>query len=181
MRPAAVRRRRPTRASIAAIRAGQPRLPVEIDPRVPEPLQAIALKAMERDPALRYQSALDMAPTCSAISTAGRCWPVRRSTRRRSACRIAPHLQQIGEWLRLRLIYPHEAERLRSAYRALDARDDDWIVESRALSYSQIALYLGAFLLVCGSLFYFVAHRWYDAVERRRAAARWCSACRSPG
>ena len=51
------------------------------------------------------------------------------------------------------------------AYRALDARDDDWIVESRALSYTQIALYLGAFLLVCGSLFYFVAHRWYHAVE----------------
>ena len=45
---------------IAAIREGQPRLPVEIDPRVPEPLQAIALKAMERDPALRYQSALDL-------------------------------------------------------------------------------------------------------------------------
>ena len=79
--------------------------------------------------------------------------------------RVAPHLQQIGEWLRLRLIYPHEAERLRSAYRALDAREDDWIVESRALSYSQIALYLGAFLLVCGSLFYFAAHRWYDAVR----------------
>ena len=79
--------------------------------------------------------------------------------------RVAPHVQQIGEWLRLRLIYPHEAERLRSAYRALDAREDDWIVESRALSYSQIALYLGAFLLVCGSLFYFAAHRWYDAVR----------------
>ena len=108
------------------------------------------------------------APTCSAISTDGRCSPVRRSTPRRSACRVAPHLQQIGEWLRLRLIYPHEAERLRSAYRALDAREDDWIVESRALSYSQIALYLGAFLLVCGSLFYFVAHRWYDAVQGRR-------------
>ena len=42
---------------VDAIRAGRPRLPIEIDPRIPEPLQAIALKAMERDPALRYQSA----------------------------------------------------------------------------------------------------------------------------
>ena len=75
--------------------------------------------------------------------------------------------QQIAEWLRLRLLHPHEAERLRGAYRALDARDDDWIVESRALSYTQIALYLGAFLLVCGSLFYFVAARWYEHVARR--------------
>src|SRR4051812_38886608 len=32
---------------LAAIRLGAPRLPVEIDARVPEPLQAIALKAME--------------------------------------------------------------------------------------------------------------------------------------
>jgi hypothetical protein len=32
------------------------------------------------------------------------------------------------------------------------------------LSYTQIALYLGAFLLVAGSLFYFVASRWHHAV-----------------
>jgi len=78
---------------------------------------------------------------------------------------LRPHIDQIEEWLRLKLIYPHEAERLRAAYRQLDAREDDWIVESRTLSYSQIALYLGAFLLVCGSLFYFGAHRFYDAVK----------------
>src|SRR5205085_4972635 len=79
--------------------------------------------------------------------------------------RAASHLAEIGEWLRLRLIHPHEADRLHHAYRALDAPDDDWIGASRALTYPQIALYLGAFLLVCGSLFYFVADRWYGAVE----------------
>ena len=152
-------------AVIAAIREGQPRLPVEIDPRVPEPLQAIALKAMERDPADRYPSALDLGADLQRYLD-GRAVQARPSVYASTlGIRVAPHLEQVGEWLRLRLIYPHEAERLRSAYRALDARDDDWIVESRALSYSQIALYLGAFLLVCGSLFYFAAHRWYDAVR----------------
>ena len=34
-----------------------------------------------------------------------------------------------------------------------------------SLSYSQIALYLGAFFLFAGSLFYFAAHRFYDAVR----------------
>src|SRR6185503_11060672 len=43
------------------IRAGRPRLPVEIDPRVPEPLQAIALTAMDVAAGARYQTALDMA------------------------------------------------------------------------------------------------------------------------
>jgi hypothetical protein len=79
--------------------------------------------------------------------------------------RTGAHLQHVTEWLQLRLIHPHEADRLRRAYATLDARDEDWIVESRALSYTQISLYLGAFLLVCGSLFYFVANRWYHAVE----------------
>jgi hypothetical protein len=152
-------------AVVGAIRAGQPRLPVEIDPRVPEPLQAIALKAMERDPALRYQSARDLAEDLGRYVN-GRSVEARPSVYASTlGVRVTPHLQEIGEWLRVRLIYPHEAERLRSAYRALDLREDDWIVESRTLSYTQIALYLGAFLLVCGSLFYFAAHRWYDAVH----------------
>ena len=150
---------------VAAIRAGEPRLPVEIDPRVPEPLQAVALKAMERDPALRYQSARELGSDLQRYLD-GLPVHARPSVYASTlGMRVGPHVQQIGEWLRLKLIYPHEAERLHSAYRALDAREDDWIVESRALSYSQIALYLGAFLLVCGSLFYFAAHRWYDAVR----------------
>jgi hypothetical protein len=152
-------------ALVAQIGAGQPRLPVEIDPRVPEPLQAIALTAMEVDPARRYQTASDMAGDLRRFLD-GRAVLARPSVYATTlGARVAPHLDQLGDWLRLRLIYPHEAERLRAAYRALDAREDDWIVESRALSSSQIALYLGAFLLVCGSLFYFAADRWYGAIE----------------
>jgi serine/threonine protein kinase len=147
------------------IRAGRPALPVEIDPRIPEPLQAIALKAMERDPGLRYQTARDAALDLRRF-IAGRPVLARPSLYASTlGSRTAAHLQHISEWLHLRLIHPHEAERLRRAYGALDARDEDWIVESRSLSYTQIALYLGAFLLMCGSLFYFVANRWYHAVQ----------------
>ncbi len=150
---------------LASLGRSEPRLPIEIDPRVPEPLQAIALKAMERRPTDRYQSAREMAldlgrylddlpvlarPTIYA-STLG--------------TRVRPHIEQIDEWLRLKLIYPHEAADLRTAYRRLEAREDDWIVESRSLSYSQITLYLGAFLIVAGSLFYFGADRFYHAVN----------------
>ena len=150
---------------VAAIRRGHPRLPIELDPHVPEPLQAIALTAMEVDPAHRYQSALDMAADLRRFLD-GRPVLARPSIYASTlATRTRPHLSEIQEWLRLRLIYPHEAERLHDAYRALDRREDDWIVESRALSYPQIALYLGAFLLVCGSLFYFVAARWHRAVD----------------
>ena len=149
---------------ISAILRGRPPLPIEITATVPEPLQAIALKAMEPDPALRYQTAGEMAADLQRFVD-GRPVLARPSVYSTTLeARTSAHLQQIAEWLRLRLIHPHEAESLRGAYRALDAREDDWIVESRALTYPQIALYLGAFLLLAGSLFYFAAERWYGAV-----------------
>jgi serine/threonine protein kinase len=150
---------------IAAIRRGEPRLPVEVDPRVPEPLQAIALKAMERRPADRYPSAremsLDLGRYLDGLPVSAR--PSQYGSTLQA--RVAPHLDQIAEWNRLKLIYPHEAARLQSAYRQLDAREDDWIVASRSLSYSQILLYLGAFLLLAGSFFYFLVHRVHKAVS----------------
>ena len=147
-----------------AVRRAQPRLPVEINAAVPESLQAIALKAMERRPADRYQSAQEMAQDLDRYLD-GRlvsAKPTQYATA--LSARVKPHLDQVSEWLRVKLIYPHEAARLTAAYRALDAREDDWIVASRTLSYSQIALYLGAFFLFAGSLFYFVAHRVEGAV-----------------
>ncbi len=144
---------------VEAIRQGTPRLPIEVEPSVPEPLQAIALKAMERDPAARYQSAQEMAQDLRRFLD-GRPVLARPAVYTSALdSRIRSHLDHIGEWLRLRLIYPHEASHLRAAYRDLEAREDDWIVSARLLSYSQIALYLGAFLLVAGALFYFGAYR----------------------
>jgi serine/threonine protein kinase len=154
-----------TAALLRVVQSGQPRLPVEVDPSVPEPLQAIALKAMERDPADRYQSAREMALDLARYLD-GRPVLARPSQYASVlATRVRPHLEHIQEWLRLRLIYPHEAARLTASYRELDGREDDWIVASRALSYSQIALYLGALFLIGGSLFYFGAHTFYDAVH----------------
>lgn len=149
---------------IANVRAGEIRLPVEIAPRTPEPLQAVALKALERRPADRYQSARDMALDLARYLD-GR--PVAARPSRYGTvltARIGPHLEQVEDWLRLKLVHPHEASRIQSAYRQLEKRDDDWIGESRVLSYSQILLYLGAFLLLCGSLFYFGAHRVWGNV-----------------
>jgi hypothetical protein len=150
---------------LSAVQIGRPRLPIEIDSRVPDPLQAVALKAMEKRPADRYQSARDMVRDLDRY-LAGLPVTARPTQYAATlAARVAPHLEQVAEWLRLKLVHPHEASRIESAYRALDARDDDWIVASRALTPSQIWLYLGAFFLFAGALFYFVAHRVYGAVD----------------
>ena len=150
---------------LAAVQSGQPRLPIEVDARVPDSLQAIALKAMEKRPVDRYQSARDMVRDLDRYLEG---LPVTaRPTQYAAtlASRVSPHLDQVREWLRLKLVHPHEANRIETAYRALEARDDDWIVASRALTPSQISLYLGAFFLFAGALFYFVAHRVYGAVD----------------
>jgi len=150
---------------LAAIEEARPPLPVEIEPEVPEPLQAIALKAMEKAPEGRYASPHEMAADLGRYLE-GRPVPARPTLYGSVlGARLRPHLEQIQEWLRLKLIYPHEAARLRAAYGRLESREEDWIVQSRVLSWSQIALYLGAFLLVCGGLLYFAAHRLFDAVE----------------
>jgi len=140
------------------IRDERPRLPVEIDPRVPEPLQAIALSAMSAEPADRYASAHEMALDLRRYLE-GRPVVARPAIYRSAlARRVEPHVEQVAEWERLRLIYPHEGDRLRHAYRQLQAREDDWIVQGRILSFPQIALYMGAFVLLCSSVLAFLAY-----------------------
>jgi len=78
--------------------------------------------------------------------------------------RVRSHLEQLREWRRLKLIHRHEEQRLAESYDLLQAREDDWIVRARTLSFPQIGLYLGAFLLIAGSLLYLGAY-FFDAVQ----------------
>ena len=109
-------------------------LPVEIAPGVPEPLQAIALKALERRPADRYPVGARHGARPRALpgrpAGDGAAQPLRVG----AATRVRPHLDQIDDWLRLKLIYPHEAAaaggvpRPRAARRRLDRREPGAVV-----------------------------------------------------
>ncbi|NIM63542.1 MAG: hypothetical protein GTO30_18435, partial [Acidobacteria bacterium] len=72
--------------------------------------------------------------------------------------RLQPHLAEIREWARLKLLWPHEAEALENQYRRLEVREEEWLLRSRGLPLSQISLYLGAVLLFCGALFYYIVY-----------------------
>jgi serine/threonine protein kinase len=143
---------------IETIRRGEPTLPVELQPDVPEPLQAIALKAMETDPELRYASAREFAADLQRWLD-GRPVTARPTVYRDTLSRrVQPHIEQIREWSRLKLLWPHEARALEKQYRRLEVREEEWILSSRNLSLSQIALYLGAVLMFCGGIAYYVAY-----------------------
>jgi len=143
---------------IETIRRGEPRLPVELAADVPEPLQAIALKAMETDPALRYATAGDLAAELQRWLD-GRPVTARPSVYEDTLSRrLQPHLREIREWTRLKLLWPHEATALENQYARLEVREEEWILRSRGLTGSQISLYLGAVLLFCGAMFYYIAY-----------------------
>jgi hypothetical protein len=113
---------------------------------------------MSVEPEERYASAMEMALDLERWLE-GRAVRARPLAYRRALQQhVESHLAQVAEWQRVRLVYPHEAERLRAAYRPLQRREDDWIVASRVLSPAQIALYVGAFLLASASVLYLSAY-----------------------
>jgi predicted Ser/Thr protein kinase len=149
---------------IETIRRGEPRLPVELAPDCPEPLQAIALKAMETDPGRRYATAGNLAAELQRWLD-GQPVTARPSVYEDTLSRrLQPHLAEIREWARLKLLWPQEAEALENQYRRLEVREEEWLLRSRGLPLSQISLYLGAVLLFCGGLFYYIAYL-NEAVE----------------
>jgi serine/threonine protein kinase len=62
-------RRRPFRGNLKQVTRqvihGKPKPPRRIDPGIPRSLQAICLKAMSKEPARRYPTALAMAQDCA--------------------------------------------------------------------------------------------------------------------
>jgi serine/threonine protein kinase len=143
---------------IESIRHARPRLPVEVDPSVPEPLQAVALQAMAGEPEARYQSAGHLALDLERYLDGRPVQARPRLYETTLARRSERHLAEIQEWERSGLVHSHEGDRLRTAYGRLEGREDDWIVQSRVLSFHQIALYLGVFLAACGGVLYFTAY-----------------------
>lgn len=142
---------------IEQIRTAEPHLPVELRDAVPEPLQAVALKAMERDPQDRYSSARELARDLERYLADQPV--VARPTRYRARLerQVSGHLDDLGEWRRSKLIYSHEASALERGYRRLLDRGEDWIVDARRLSLSRVVLYLGVFLIGSGAVLSFLA------------------------
>jgi len=101
----------------------EPPFPQDVNPDIPEPLQRICLKAMERAPADRYESAGAMAADLRRFRTGTEVTARPRRYLRELRGRLRTHIAEIGEWRERKLIDVSWMDRLTRPYVWLLARE----------------------------------------------------------
>jgi len=137
-----------------------PVLPRRLDPSIPGELQNICLKALEKDPGQRYQTARELAHDLERYLAHEPVLALPSQYGRLTEGKIEQHKRELQRWLEDRVISEYEYDALRKGYDRLIEREDAWILQVRRLYPSQVALYLGAWVLVVGAALVFLFH--YD-------------------
>jgi hypothetical protein len=125
--------------------------PRRLNPKVPEGLQNICMKALEKDPSLRYATAREMADDLRRYLAGEPVLAIPAAYTRLIAAQVERHLADIDGWRRDRIVSEAEYDGFRKRYRGLLERDDAWILEARRLTVPQVTLYLGAWVLAVGA------------------------------
>jgi serine/threonine-protein kinase len=139
------------RAQIRSICERDPEPPRRINPAIPGELQNICLKALEKDPAQRYQAAREMADDLARFLAGEPVLALPSSYARMIAGKVEQHVRELGGWRQDRLLSEQEFDSFRNLYDRLIDREDAWIMDARRLSLSQVSLYLGGWLLITGA------------------------------
>ena len=127
-------------------------LPKEMSPEVPEPLQRICLKAMERDPLARYETAQHMADDLRRFLEGREV--LARPTRYDSELRgkLQNHRTEIRAWCEQNLIRVPEMDRLLRPYARLMESESPWMILSQRFPWETILIRLGGWLVLLSSL-----------------------------
>ncbi|HUK90894.1 MAG TPA: bifunctional serine/threonine protein kinase/MFS transporter, partial [Blastocatellia bacterium] len=128
-----------------------PILPRRIDPSIPGDLQNICLKALEKSPGDRYGTARQMADDLERFLAGEPVLAAPTSYSRLTAGKIDQHLRELKGWAHDNILSEPEYDSFERMYGRLIERDDAWIMAVRRLSFSQVSLYLGAWILVLGA------------------------------
>ncbi|MCW5776663.1 MAG: protein kinase [Phycisphaeraceae bacterium] len=125
-----------------------PPLPQEIAPETPEAIQRVCLVALEREPARRYADAGQLHADLRRF-LAGETVAARPSfLESRFAEQVRQATERAEEWRRLGMISGTEADDLVFRLHAAARPESPWILDSRRLTFSQVALYLGGWFVV---------------------------------
>jgi predicted Ser/Thr protein kinase len=133
---------------LKTIQTTKPKMPEDLSPGAPWPLQRITMAALERDPSLRYPDArslgLDLARYIRGELVAARPSQLTNQFKEQ----IRQRQENTRAWQRQGLVTNREATQLERLYETIQRAESHWIVDSRRLTISQVTLYLGGWLIL---------------------------------
>ena len=129
------------------IREEDVELPRRRNPEIPQALQDVCMKALEKEPGQRYGSAREMADDLRRFLAREPVLATPAAYGRMIAKKVGEHLSDLEGWRRDRILSDSEYDGLRTRYDRLMEREDAWILEARRLTLPQVTLYLGAWVL----------------------------------
>ena len=126
--------------------------PVALNPGIPEPLQRICLKALEKNPADRYSGAAQMSEDLNRFLRGEVVRTRPTSYDNLLFHRVQKHVDQIREWSTRGLLSSEEGDKLLGAYEGLQRRGLPAVMEGRAFRLWQTLVYLGGWAVINGAL-----------------------------
>ena len=127
-----------------------PELPSAIQQTIPLPLQNICLKALEKDINSRYRDANALRSDVSRYLRGEKVWSRPSFVSDQVQQEIFYHRQRLEVWRHNTLITEKEYDKLENIYERVVAPADLSIIEARKLSFSQVCLYLGGWIMILG-------------------------------
>jgi serine/threonine protein kinase len=137
---------------IQSLSHDDPEWPHRINPSLPRGLQDICLKALEKNPSARYRSARDMAEDLARFLAGESVLAMPSIYTRHLSGKIEQHMRELESWNQEEIISRMEFDSLRRRYDRLIDREDAWIMEMRQLTFSQVTLYLGGWVMTIGAV-----------------------------
>jgi serine/threonine protein kinase len=130
----------------------EPVPPVALNPDVPEPLQRICLKALEKNPTDRYSGAAHMSADLNRYLRGEVVRTRPTSYDNLLFYRVQKHVDQIREWSARGLLSAEEGDKLLGAYEGLQRRGLPAVMEGRAFRLWQTLVYVGGWAVINGAL-----------------------------
>ncbi len=139
-------------ATMDHARWGNAKLPLEHDPDIPEPLQRICLKAMERDPQDRYQTAEQLERDLERFLEGKPIFS--RPTRyyQELEGRVSNHLTELQMWEQEGFISRRERDLVAKPYAGLLTPDSPWLSELRKILTGPLLIRVGAWFFLLSAV-----------------------------
>ena len=137
---------------IQAIQETPPQLPRSLNINIPGPLQAVCLKALEKQPAQRYTNIREFLLDIQQFKQGEPVTANPTLLNNILEHGVQRHLQELSQWQQDHLISMREYDYLAGKYESLDQREEIWALDSRRISFSQVVLHLGAWSCVISVL-----------------------------